>query len=114
MMDETTKTMFRNMQEQSLVDGAARIIDQYAFRSAFGAAMQTRQRIARNKARMILADANGARETLLDELVSAHKQIDELIALIKETGQLEITSSELWSGIGRRAALLARHGRLVS
>ncbi|WFU39073.1 hypothetical protein QA640_32465 [Bradyrhizobium sp. CB82] len=112
MMDDATKTIFRSMQAQNMIDSAARVIDQFAFRDG-RASMLPRQRIARNKACMILADANAAREELLEELVSAHRQITSLLAAI-DKGQLEIASPELWSGISRRCALLARHGRLVS
>ncbi|MFH0298334.1 hypothetical protein AAFX91_14045 [Bradyrhizobium sp. 31Argb] len=105
MIDEPAENLPRPMLDQNQIDRAARIIDQFAFREK--QPMMQRQRIARNKATAILADAMTIREELLNELVGAHRQIDELLG-----GKLGISSPELWCGINRRAALLARHGRL--
>ncbi|MCA1455907.1 hypothetical protein I6F35_22330 [Bradyrhizobium sp. BRP22] len=105
-MNESAENTPTRAEDQAQIDRAARIIDQFAFREK--QPLMDRQRIARNKASIILADATAEREELLNELVSAHRQMDMLL-----TGKLEVTSPELWCGVKRRIELLARYGRLL-
>jgi hypothetical protein len=98
MIDEATAQHY-------LIDRAARIIDQFAFRER--QPLIDRQRIARNKANLILAEVIAEREALVAELATAHRHIDQLLAKTP----FDAVTSELRCAIKRRANLLARYER---
>ncbi len=95
--------------EQAIAD-AARIIDQYAFGKNPNATMIRRQQIAMRKAVNILTPQRALIGELLDELVEAHRQINQFMAVASTLS--DNFQTQLGPSVARRADLLTRHGRL--
>lgn len=95
--------------DQAVAD-AARIIDQYAFGKNPNATMIRRQQIAMRKAGDILAERQAELAAVLDELVEAHRQINQFMAVASTLS--DNFQTQLGPSVARRADLLTRHGRL--